>query len=114
MTTKKTPTKQSKKDAKAAEKAKNKKQVKEKSASKCKCFISAIGLSSRRVFHHSVQNHYNGRPAHHLSHLTGYLPFFICIAKSAKPKDTGKPEKKTRKKKDADAPKKPMSAFFWY
>jgi hypothetical protein len=25
-----------------------------------------------------------------------------------------KPEKKTRKKKDVDAPKKPMSAFFWY
>jgi len=24
------------------------------------------------------------------------------------------PEKKTRKKRDADAPKKPMSAFFWY
>jgi hypothetical protein len=25
-----------------------------------------------------------------------------------------KPEKKTRKKRDANAPKKPMSAFFWY
>ena len=25
-----------------------------------------------------------------------------------------KSEKKTRKKKDANAPKKPMSAFFWY
>jgi hypothetical protein len=25
-----------------------------------------------------------------------------------------KPEKKTRKKRDVDAPKKPMSAFFWY
>jgi len=25
-----------------------------------------------------------------------------------------KPEKKTRKKRDVNAPKKPMSAFFWY
>jgi len=25
-----------------------------------------------------------------------------------------KPEKKTRKKRDQDAPKRPMSAFFWY
>jgi hypothetical protein len=25
-----------------------------------------------------------------------------------------KPEKKTRKKKDKDAPKKPVCAFFWY
>jgi hypothetical protein len=25
-----------------------------------------------------------------------------------------KPDKKTRKKRDANAPKKPMSAFFWY
>jgi len=36
---------------------------------------------------------------------------------TAKGKSAGKdekPEKKTRKKRDVDAPKKPMSAFFWY
>jgi hypothetical protein len=36
---------------------------------------------------------------------------------TAKAKSSGKedkPEKKTRKKRDVDAPKKPMSAFFWY
>jgi len=37
------------------------------------------------------------------------------IAKAVKKPEKGaKGEKKTRKKKDADAPKKPMSAFFWY
>ena len=36
------------------------------------------------------------------------------IAKASKEKPADQPEKKTRKKKDADAPKKPMSAFFWY
>jgi len=39
----------------------------------------------------------------------------LCdVAKTSKDKASDKPEKKTRKKKDADAPKKPMSAFFWY
>lgn len=36
------------------------------------------------------------------------------IGKAGKDKPSDAPEKKTRKKKDADAPKKPMSAFFWY
>ena len=40
--------------------------------------------------------------------------FYSATAKDTKSKTDNKPEKKTRKKKDADAPKKPMSAFFWY
>lgn len=69
MTTKKTQTKQNKRDAKAAEKANAKKTKEGKSVSK---------------------------------------------GKSKTPEKAAKPEKKTRKKKDANAPKKPMSAFFWY
>lgn len=41
-------------------------------------------------------------------------PNLLFLAKSKTEKAPEKPEKKTRKKKDADAPKKPMSAFFWY
>jgi hypothetical protein len=43
--------------------------------------------------------------------------FLITFLNTAKAKSAGKddkPEKKTRKKRDVDAPKKPMSAFFWY
>lgn len=69
MTTKKTQTKQNKREAKAAEKASAKKTKESKSTSK---------------------------------------------AKAKSPGKAEKPEKRTRKKKDADAPKKPMSAFFWY
>jgi hypothetical protein len=39
---------------------------------------------------------------------------FKSLGKQPSGKAEDKPEKKTRKKKDADAPKKPMSAFFWY
>jgi hypothetical protein len=38
----------------------------------------------------------------------------VPSAKQAKDTGDSQPEKKTRKKKDADAPKKPMGAFFWY
>jgi len=38
----------------------------------------------------------------------------LIIAKAKKGAKEDKPEKKTRKKKDANAPKKPMSSFFWY
>jgi hypothetical protein len=38
----------------------------------------------------------------------------VSAAKQAKDSGDSQPEKKTRKKKDADAPKKPMGAFFWY
>jgi hypothetical protein len=51
---------------------------------------------------------------HHLSIRPDLTIVFSHIAKSVKSKGGDKPEKKTRKKKDADAPKKPMSAFFWY
>lgn len=44
-----------------------------------------------------------------------YLTLFVFNkAKAKTPGKAEKPEKRTRKKKDADAPKKPMSAFFWY
>jgi len=36
------------------------------------------------------------------------------IGKSKSPAKPEKPGKKTRKKKNADAPKKPMGAFFHY
>jgi hypothetical protein len=40
--------------------------------------------------------------------------FFLNTAKGKSAGKDDKPEKKTRKKRDVDAPKKPMSAFFWY
>ena len=46
--------------------------------------------------------------------LTDFELTHCYIAKASKDKPADQPEKKTRKKKDADAPKKPMSAFFWY
>lgn len=42
-----------------------------------------------------------------------YLILFKIASNKANAK-AEKPEKKTRKKKDVDAPKKPMSSFFWY
>jgi hypothetical protein len=52
------------------------------------------------------------------SHLSKHVfSKFSYIFNTAKAKTAGKdekPEKKTRKKRDIDAPKKPMSAFFWY
>ena len=42
------------------------------------------------------------------------LALLVPTVKDKKPEKDEKPVKKTRKKKDADAPKKPMSAFFWY
>lgn len=39
---------------------------------------------------------------------------FLNTAKGKSAGKDDKPEKKTRKKRDVDAPKKPMSAFFWY
>ena len=101
-TTKKTPTKQSKREAKAAEKAKTKKAAPAKSTSKGKfnyetpqrgvgLFLSPRGFTSR------IRNH---SPC--------------SEAKSTASKKDAAPAKKTRKKRDADAPKKPMSAFFWY
>ena len=46
----------------------------------------------------------------------GLILVFIAIeSKSKTPAKVEKTtDKKTRKKKDVDAPKKPMSAFFWY
>ena len=117
MTTKKTPTKQSKKDAKAAEKAKNKKAAKEKSVSKGKSLKIWVRLSKNAFFALTLKIALmDGQMTHpSLKALTRYLTLFcFCIAPPKKAKDADKPEKKTRKKKDADAPKKPMSAFFWY
>ena len=42
------------------------------------------------------------------------LILFLNAAKGKSAGKDDKPEKKTRKKRDVDAPKKPMSAFFWY
>jgi hypothetical protein len=43
-----------------------------------------------------------------------YLTLIQHLGKQAKDKADSVPAKKTRKKRDPDAPKKPMSAFFWY
>jgi len=103
MTTiKKTPTKQSKREAKAVEKAKTKKPAPAKASSKCKLNCpSAVGAASL----YSLD--WDSQPA-----KNPHLHFYA--AKSAPKKKDAAPEKKTRKKRDADAPKKPMSAFFWY
>ena len=39
---------------------------------------------------------------------------YSYIGKSAAKEKPEKPEKKKRMKKPKDAPRKPMSAFFWY
>jgi hypothetical protein len=49
-----------------------------------------------------------------VDNTTSNLLSILSVAKETKSKTDTKPEKKTRKKKDANAPKKPMSAFFWY
>jgi hypothetical protein len=53
--------------------------------------------------------------ASHLSkHVFLQILNFFNTAKGKTAGKDEKPEKKTRKKRDVDAPKKPMSAFFWY
>ena len=47
-------------------------------------------------------------------HLSFSHKNFGLTLNIGKAKVDEKPEKKTRKKRDVDAPKKPMSAFFWY
>jgi hypothetical protein len=53
--------------------------------------------------------------ASHLSkHVLNKFSYFLNTVKAKSSGKDDKPEKKTRKKRDVDAPKKPMSAFFWY
>ena len=122
MTAKKGDAKPKKREAKVAEKAAAKKDSKSKTPSKGKKNPS-ISPSHWMIkwWNQILNNHFYewwNFSNFVLSHLRK-----TCLTNShtflnaAKGKSAGKddkPEKKTRKKRDVDAPKKPMSAFFWY
>ena len=109
MPAKKPDPKPKKRDAKAADKAKAKQPKDAKSASKRKCRSATAEAPNAGPVHHLGLN-LNAIDIHPCLH-----PLTSDVAKPTKAdKAPEKPEKKTRQKRAADAPKKPMSAFFWY